>query len=227
MKWRELRERCKRDSDYIITMFFTNELSLLLTWGLMRTSVTPNQVTVGAMFCALISGVCYVFGQWIFGSLFLFFSHLLDCTDGNLARATGAFSPTGKWLDIIGDRLRETLVFLGVMFFFVRSKEPHFWVIFCALDVVLLLLYYYAVDLGLSLGIRPRRQDLTALRFRGVQVKWGVFEPVIYGFIVFSFVGLVKVQIGLVFVLLMVASLYQAYRHLRLREGAGNRSSDS
>jgi phosphatidylglycerophosphate synthase len=217
MRWSELREKCRRESDYIITLFFTNEFSLLLTWILVRTEVTPNQITILALLSALLSGVCYSFGLWFGGSFFLFLSHLLDCTDGNLARAKSVFSPLGRWLDIIGDRLSEMFVLLGAMAYFVRWNEPEFWIVICVLDAVLLLLYYYVVDLGLALGITAERQDLTALRFKGVHVKWGIFEPVIYGFIILAPVGLIKIQICIVFIMVIGAMIFQTYKNLVAR----------
>ena len=100
MTWAELRNKCRRQSDYIITLFITNEVSLVLTWILAKTLITPNQVTCASLLCGLGCSLCYAFGHFFIGSLLLFISHALDCTDGNLARATSRFSPIGKWLDM-------------------------------------------------------------------------------------------------------------------------------
>ncbi len=212
MTWTEIRAKCRRESDYIITLFITNELSLLLTRGLAATRATPNQVTAASIACAALCGVCYAFGWLLAGSLLLFFSHVLDCTDGNLARVKELFSPLGKWLDMIGDRAGECFIFLGAAVFFISGGESGFWVVSALLDAQLLLLYYYMVDMSLALGISKPKQSLGSLRFKGVHVKWGVMEPVIYGFILLAPLGLIKVQVVLVFCLAVSGLGYQAYK---------------
>ena len=215
MKWSELRSKCKRESDYIITLFITNELSLLLTWGLLNTRVTPNQVTVTSMLCGMLCGFCYAFGWFLTGSVFLFFSHVLDCTDGNLARAKKHFTPIGKWLDMLGDRLGEILLFLGVSYYFFRTGVSAKWVILPILDSLFLLFYYYIVDISLAQGLSRPLQKITNLKFKNVYVKWGTLEPVIYGFIVLAPLGLIKIQLVLVLVMTVSGLAYQTIKGIK------------
>ena len=212
MTWSELRAKCKRDSDYIITLFITNEVSLVLTWLLMKTPVAPNQVTLASMFCGLLCGFFYALGLFLIGSIFLFFAHILDCTDGNLARAKEIFSSSGKWLDLIGDRLCEVFIFLGVSIFFYRTSISYNWIILTLVVAVLLLLYYYIVDIGLVMGVSKSEQQLIRLKFKNVNVKWGLLEPVMYGFIVLAPLGLLKVQVVFVLFLVIIGIVYQAQK---------------
>jgi phosphatidylglycerophosphate synthase len=212
MKWNELRSKCKRKSDYIITLFVTNELSLLLTRGLLKTRVTPNQVTVTSMLCGLLCGFCYAFGWFLTGTVFLFFSHVLDCTDGNLARAKEMFSVYGRWLDMVGDRSREVLMFLGAGLFFFRTDASIHWIILSITDALLIIFYYYIVDISLALGISKSQQNLTKIKLKDINIKWGLFEPVIYGFVVLAPFGLIKIQIIIVFVIGLSGIIYQAIR---------------
>lgn len=212
MTWSELRRVCKRESDYIITLFITNEVSLLLTWVLTRTKVTPNQVTAASIVMGVLCGVCYAFGWFLAGSLLLFFSHVLDCTDGNLARAKQLFSPFGRWLDWVGDRLVEMSAFFGACFYFLWAGSSGYWIVVSALASLFLLYYYYVVDLGLALGTSKWKQEITSMQLRGVHLKWGLFEPVIYGFVILAPLGLIKVQIVLVLVLACMGIAYQTHR---------------
>lgn len=215
MTWTELRIKCKRQSDYIITLFITNEISLFLTWLLTKTRITPNQVTLTSIFCAALCGIGYAYGHFFAGSVFLFLSHILDCTDGNLARAKEHFTPTGKWLDMMGDRLGEILVFLGVSLYFVRTDASANWVILPILDSLFLLLYYYVVDISLAQGLARPLQKLTNLNFKNVYIKWGTLEPVIYGFILLTPLGLVKIQLVLVAVMIICGLSYQTAKGMR------------
>ncbi len=212
MTWTELRKKCQRESDYIITLLFTNEVSLITTWVLLRTSVTPNQVTIVSILCALSCGIFYASGMFLWGSFFLFISHMLDCADGNLARAKGIFSPFGRWIDFIGNRTGEVFIFLGVTFYFYWTKEQTLWIILTLIGSIFLLLYYYVVDIALSLKIVKPKQRITSVSLKGVHVKWGIMEPVLYGFIFFSSFGWVKIQILLILFLAISGLVYQAYK---------------
>jgi phosphatidylglycerophosphate synthase len=215
VNWSELKSKCKRENDYIITLLFTNEISLFVTWVLCKTSVTPNQVTIASIISALICGIFYASGMFVWGSLFLFLSHMLDCTDGNLARVKETFSAFGRWLDFIGNRTGEVFIFLGATCYFYRIDESVFWIALPLSASILLLLYYYIVDVALSLGISPPKQTITSIKFKDVHVKWGIMEPVLYGFIVLAPLGLVKVQITIVLLLATAGILYQGYKNLR------------
>ncbi len=221
MTWIELRKKCKRQSDYIITLFVTNEISLFLTWILIKTSVTPNHVTLTSIICAVLCATSYAFGYFLSGSVLLFLSHILDCTDGNLARAKQMFSPTGKWLDMVGDRLGEIAIFMGVSIYFFRNNASAYWIILPLLDSLLLLFYYYIVDMGLAQGLSKPLQKITNLQFKGVNVKWGTLEPVIYGFIILAPLGLVKVQLGLILIMGLAGLIYQIIKGLNFSEKTG------
>jgi len=215
MTWSEVRGACKRQSDYIITLFITNEVSLVLTWLLVKTRITPNQVTTASILSGFGCALAYSFGYFIAGSFLLFVSHILDCTDGNLARAKSEFSPIGKWLDMAGDRLSNAAIFIGASFFFIRSEVSELWVMLALGDAIFLSIYYYIVDIGLSMGIAKPVQNIGGLIFKGVQVKWGLLEPVIYGFIVLAPLGLLKVQLVVIFLISLGGILFQITKKVK------------
>lgn len=214
MTWAELRDTCRRQSDYIITLFITNEVSLMLTWILAKTRVTPNQVTCASLLCGLGCSVFYAFGNFFAGSLLLFSSHVLDCTDGNLARATHRFSAIGKWLDMAGDRIAEAMIFTGIAFYFIRTGESPYWMVICFVDAMLLSAYYYMVDIALTMGLTKSVQNIGGMQFKGVRVKWGLLEPVLYGFIILSSLGLVKLQLVLILLTVLSGMAYQLFKML-------------
>ncbi len=214
MTWSELRNKCRRQSDYIITLFITNEVSLFLTWILAKTHVTPNQVTIASILCGIGCALCYAFGNFFTGSLLLFISHVLDCTDGNLARIKEMFSPLGKWLDMFGDRFAEAIVFIGVSIYFFKTGASELWILLTLVDAILLALYYYIVDIALALGLSKPLQNIGSMKFKSVRVKWGIMEPVIYGFVVTAPLGLIKIQIVLVFLLVIAGLTFQASKKL-------------
>lgn len=138
---------------------------------------------------------------------------MLDCADGNLARAKGLFSPLGRWIDFSGNRTGEVFIFLGVFYYFYSMDANTVWPILTLLDSILLLLYYYIVDIGLSLGISKTKQTITSITFKNVHVKWGIMEPVLYGFIVFAPIGMIKFQIVFIALVTGCGLLYQVYKN--------------
>jgi phosphatidylglycerophosphate synthase len=208
----EIRARCKRQSDYIITLFVTNEISLFLTWLLAGTKATPNHISLSSMIFAGIAAVSYLFGNFPLGSLFLFLSHILDCTDGNLARAKNMVSPMGKWLDMFSDRLGDVMIFVGIGIYFYKSSETSIWVLITLIDAIVVSFYFYIVDIGLALGISRPVQNIGGMVCKGVKIKWGIMEPVIYGFILLSPFGFVKVQIVFVLILSVAGLFYQVVK---------------
>ncbi len=219
LTWSEIRTKCKRQSDYIITLFITNEISLVFTWFLTRTKIKPNHITIASLVCGILCGLSYYSGYFKIGSFFLFFSHILDCTDGNLARAKEIFSVFGRWLDSICDKTAEVFIFICISLYFYRTQETNIWICFPILDALLLMLYYYIVDVALSLGISKTKQNITSITFKGVHVKWGLLEPVIYGFVILAPFGLIKIQVVLVLILAVFGLFYQAFKNYSLHKG--------
>lgn len=209
MTFNQIRVTCRRQSDYIITLFITNEIALFLTWLLVNTRITPNHVTLASLFFGLGGAVFYSFGHFLAGSILLFISHVLDCTDGNLARAKNMFSPIGKWLDMVGDRIAESFLMVGAAIYFYRTGVANHWTYLSLTDAILLMLYYYSVDISLALKLLRPIQRLSSYKFKNVRVKWGLLEPVLYGFIVLAPLGLLKFQVILVFLLSIAGIAYQ------------------
>lgn len=67
-----------------------------------KLGIAPNTVTIISIFVGVLAGVFLYFENiWynLAGMLLLVCAHLLDCTDGQLARMTGRFSRSGRILD--------------------------------------------------------------------------------------------------------------------------------
>ena len=96
---------------------YVRRYSPYLTRLLLRTRLTPNQVTgamivVGGLAAALLTvpGVVPAIGVVLLIQLQI----LLDCSDGELARWREQYSPAGIYLDRLGHYLTETLLPIGL-----------------------------------------------------------------------------------------------------------------
>jgi 1L-myo-inositol 1-phosphate cytidylyltransferase / CDP-L-myo-inositol myo-inositolphosphotransferase len=113
----ELLLSLENPRDGQVDTYFNRKLSRPITRWLVRTPLTPNQVTI--LSCAVgILGALSFFpgGYWgpVLGALLLQFSVVLDCCDGEIARVKFMESPLGDWLDIVCDTIVSIAIFLGI-----------------------------------------------------------------------------------------------------------------
>ncbi len=105
-------------SDGMVDRHFNRPVGrwLLSRW-LVHTPITPNQVSVGATLLGVLAGVLFGLGSRpmsILAAVLFQISAIIDCVDGDVARAVFKESPLGKWLDIVGDQLVHASVFIGI-----------------------------------------------------------------------------------------------------------------
>lgn len=88
---------------------------LPLTSVLAQAGVTPNMVTVSGLIISLIAGVFAALGHLHIGIALFFIGACLDALDGSLARATGACTEFGRYLDSVCDRVAELAFIFGAV----------------------------------------------------------------------------------------------------------------
>lgn len=79
--------------------------------------ITPNQVSVSAMLTGILCGICFSLGtplSFLFAGVFYGITHLLDCTDGMLARFKKNGTLTGRIIDGLIDYVNGIAIFLGL-----------------------------------------------------------------------------------------------------------------
>lgn len=92
---------------------------------LARLGVSPNVVTaVGAVGVCAAALTCYPRGWLFWGSFAITVFVLSDLVDGALARARGITGPWGAFLDSSLDRVADSAVFAGLIWWFARQDEP-------------------------------------------------------------------------------------------------------
>ena len=88
-----------------------------LTSLLLKTPVTPNQVTLGSLFLGILAGCLFsrgIFSMEILAALCYLLAGILDNCDGEIARSKNRMSAWGAWLDIVSDILVDLSLFLGL-----------------------------------------------------------------------------------------------------------------
>jgi CDP-diacylglycerol--glycerol-3-phosphate 3-phosphatidyltransferase len=80
--------------------------------------VSPTAVTLLGLPLSVGAGYCFATGRFITGGAFAALVGLCDTLDGELARRLGKASTLGAFLDSTVDRLSESLVLVGLYWFY-------------------------------------------------------------------------------------------------------------
>jgi hypothetical protein len=116
------------EAEELFDLFLYRPLGWPLVLALIPTPITPNQVTLVTFLVTVAAGVLYWQASTTFimlGGVAYFVSRVLDCVDGQLARARGGGSKLGKLYDGLSDYVGHVAVFIGLGFAFGRGDLSH------------------------------------------------------------------------------------------------------
>lgn len=148
--------------------------------------VRPDTLTFLGWGLSIFSAVLFGMGHVKSAGAIMLFAGLFDALDGAVARETGLMSGFGAFLDSTLDRLSESAVFVGIIFFYASSSRPYEALLTgAAMTFSLLTSYTRARAEGLGL-----KCEVGILERAGRVVILSVFS--LAGFVTFG-VGLVAV----------------------------------
>lgn len=104
-------------SDGFVDKWFNRPVGRPLSKWIICTPITPNQVSLASIVLGTVAGVLFGLGQrgWsVMAGVLFQVSAIVDCVDGDVARAVFKESPMGKWLDLVGDQVVHAAVFGGI-----------------------------------------------------------------------------------------------------------------
>jgi phosphatidylglycerophosphate synthase len=130
--------QANRVDDGFYSTFVVRRLSKPLTRVALRLGWSPNAVTLVSFAVGLLAAAFFAVGSWwalLVGAILLQASLVIDCVDGEVARATRRFTALGAWLDASTDRVKEFLAYAGLAFGAARFGIDIWW-----LAVVLVVL---------------------------------------------------------------------------------------
>jgi phosphatidylglycerophosphate synthase len=129
--------------------------------ALHRLRVCPDHLTFAGIVFGGIAGLAFARGRLVLAGIFLILAGVSDMLDGSLARANGAASPFGSYIDSVADRFTESLIFAGIAWHL--REKPELVVAVAALAGSFLVSYAKAraEALGVSCDVglmeRPER----------------------------------------------------------------------
>ena len=121
-----------------------------------KLKMTPNAISLIGFITTILSGIFIATGYFLWAAIMLFVGHVLDCTDGSLARNLQKYTKFGAIFDAVCDTLGFVFVVVGLMIF---EFVDHGWMV---------MLYGSAI--GLSLGLQVLAYDNFRARYvKGLQ----------------------------------------------------------
>lgn len=111
----------KRRLEDPLNTFYRYPVALWIVRALMRTPITPNQVSMVQPLLALGAAYLVTFDdvRHLLLAVLLFETRsILDCVDGSLARAKGLSSPYGHAIDAMADWLGVAFLYVGLIVHF-------------------------------------------------------------------------------------------------------------
>lgn len=106
-----------RVDDGFYSTFVVRRASKPLTRIALKLGMSPNLITFFSFIIGIGAALSFATGQWpwlVAGALLLQLSLIVDCVDGEVARATRKFTALGAWLDASTDRVKEFAAYAGL-----------------------------------------------------------------------------------------------------------------
>ncbi|MBU6197515.1 MAG: CDP-alcohol phosphatidyltransferase family protein [Cyanobacteria bacterium REEB446] len=123
----KLKAAIKKIDGWWASIFSSPVANYLLRYIADINWISPNHITLFALFLGVLASVCFVVASplsMILGALLVQLSFIVDCMDGQLARYRQQFSVLGAWLDRIADRVKDFLYFFSLALgFFLKHRH--------------------------------------------------------------------------------------------------------
>ena len=153
-----LLRRLRKPTDGVVSRYLNRPISTRISKYLVRTSLTPNHVTLITFITGLISAWFVTAGDYwsvFWGAMLFQLSSILDGCDGEVAKLKFSESKYGSWLDTITDNLTYVAFFGGVVWGYAGMDASTTVLTLGTASVIavtlsILLMYYYLASTGES-----------------------------------------------------------------------------
>jgi phosphatidylglycerophosphate synthase len=158
----ELRRICQKSvpelDKYPLLFKAIRVVSIYLTWILIKTSLTPNSITLLGIFSAFLGLLSFIFGWQAVGIVFFIFCILSDFSDGEVSRYKNLRTKEGTYLDKIHHFYSNVMFFIALtLLFFHETLDITFLyagLIIIPFSILLSFTVMYAIDVAVLTHIR-------------------------------------------------------------------------
>lgn len=157
-----------KPTDGWVSRYIDRPISIFLTRGLVRTPVTPNQVTLFTTLVGILSGYFVASGQYrdvALGGILFQLASILDGCDGEISRLKLSATKLGEWLDTASDNFTYLVFLVGVSIGTHRQLHGRFEVLEAVLmlvgvGILFTVLFFYLLHYNQSGSLAALQQDL-------------------------------------------------------------------
>jgi phosphatidylglycerophosphate synthase len=214
----KLRQKLAKPVESPLTTYISRYLSVSITYFLIRTPITPNQVTLIGGIVSLLSAYFFTFGTYawnIIAALVLFLAFIIDGVDGEIARFKGLQSKFGANFDSIFDAITILAVFFGVTIAaYAATGNVNMWILgFLAVANIMLINYVRA----LKPQVMKQQNEFSVKK----KIRFGMYNSVVTGLILLSLINRpVWIVYFFAFIgpLLWIKQIYSQYKNRHLYE---------
>ncbi|OQA26823.1 MAG: CDP-alcohol phosphatidyltransferase [Chloroflexi bacterium ADurb.Bin344] len=145
---RELNKICQKPNYRTVGNWYVRNIlrdaALPMTWLLLHTGVSANQVTFFSFLVASLGGLSYVIpgaGPFLVSALLLQFWYYLDHVDGQIARYRKTASMTGRFLDFMTHHLVHLILFFALGYYAYKALAREIFLLWGSVSSLAILAF--------------------------------------------------------------------------------------
>jgi CDP-L-myo-inositol myo-inositolphosphotransferase len=111
--------KLKKDTDGPVSQILNRPISLRISKLLLKTGITPNQISVLSFVIGLAGASFFFTGEYLYlilGAMLVHIHSIVDGCDGEVARLKLRQTKYGGWLDSVLDRYADAAIILGLVY---------------------------------------------------------------------------------------------------------------
>jgi len=125
--------KLKKDTDGPVSRILNRPISLRITKLLLKTGITPNQISVLSTVIGLVGASFFFSGEYfylILGGILIHIHSIVDGCDGEVARLKLRQTKYGGWLDAVLDRYVDAAIIFGLSYgYWSMTGDTTIWII--------------------------------------------------------------------------------------------------
>ncbi|MCH7967132.1 MAG: NTP transferase domain-containing protein [Thaumarchaeota archaeon] len=125
--------KLKKDTDGPVSRILNRPISLRITKLLLKTGITPNQISILSTVIGLVGASFFFSGEYfylILGGILIHIHSIVDGCDGEVARLKLRQTKYGGWLDAVLDRYVDAAIIFGLAYgYWSMTGDTTIWII--------------------------------------------------------------------------------------------------
>lgn len=144
-----LLDTLKKASDGPISRYLNRPISTRITKYLLRTDITPNQVSFFSFILAMLGAFLFFLGGYItlvIGAILAQVASVIDGCDGEIARLKFQVTEFGGWFDAVLDRYADAFLLFGLTYYVCFTNCDFFTLFIGFLAIIGAFMNSYTAD---------------------------------------------------------------------------------